>query len=243
MNGIHGERKAKRDNGIRRFPSGEYSSPASEIEFTVAVDGPAAAGKGTISRAIAEEFGFRHLDTGLLYRAVARKLIDAGLSCDMEAAARYAVNIDAGDLDAPGLRSNDVSVLSSRVAAIPPVRFALLDFQRNFARRPGGAVLDGRDIGTVICPNAEVKLYVTASLQCRAERRRRELLAAGEEAAFESVADELKKRDERDRKRSEAALRRAPDAVLIITSELTISAAVEKAVGEVASRIRGGFRT
>ena len=171
------------------------------FEFTVAVDGPAAAGKGTVARAIAEEFGFSHLDTGLLYRAVARKLIDSGLPGDSKAAEKFAARINAGDLRAQGLRSNDVSALSSRVAAIPSVRFALLDFQRRYARRPGGAVLDGRDIGTVICPNAEVKLYVTASLERRAERRQRELQTAGEIVAFEEVSAELKKRDERDRRR------------------------------------------
>ncbi|MDE0304447.1 MAG: (d)CMP kinase [Albidovulum sp.] len=224
-------------------PSLPSKSHGEDSVFTVAVDGPAAAGKGTISRAISEKFGFCHLDTGLLYRAVARRLIDAGLSNDSDAAERCAALITSRDLTNPGLRSNDVSDLASRVAANPSVRSALLLFQRRFARKPGGAVLDGRDIGTVICPNAEVKLYVTASLECRAERRRRELQKRGEAATFDEVFAELKKRDERDRRRRSAALRKAPDAVLINTSKLTISAAVERAVGEVANRIRDGCRT
>ena len=243
MNGARVEILQNR-SAVNRYNLSPGGKPLyARIKFTVAVDGPAAAGKGTVARAIAKEFGFSHLDTGLLYRAVARKLIDSGSPGDAKAAERFAVRISVSDLEEPGLRSNDVSALSSRVAAIPPVRSALLQFQRRFARRSGGAVLDGRDIGTVVCPDAEVKLYVTASLECRAERRRQELLESGEILTFDKVYAEVKKRDERDRRRTAAALRKAPDAVLINTSKLTISAAVDRAVGEVAIRIRDGCRT
>jgi cytidylate kinase len=190
--------------------------------FTVAVDGPAAAGKGTISRALAARFGLAHLDTGLLYRAV------GALGGDPVAAAR---GLRPEDLARPDLRSLAAGEAASRVAAIPEVRAALFDFQRRFARGEGGAVLDGRDIGTVICPEAEVKLYVTASPEVRAHRR---WLEVGGDAA--QVLAEVRARDARDIGRAEAPLRAAEDAVVIDTSGLGIEAAVEAACRVVAAR-------
>jgi cytidylate kinase len=194
--------------------------------FTVAIDGPAAAGKGTISRAVAARFGFHHLDTGLLYRAV------GALGGDPVAAAR---GLTAVDLERDDLRSLAAGQAASRVAAIPEVRAALVEFQRRFARREGGAVLDGRDIGTVICPEAEVKLYVTASPEVRAHRR---WLEVGGEAA--QVLAEVRERDARDMGRAEAPLRPAEDAVVLDTSVLTAGEAVEEATRLVAARLAGG---
>ncbi|MFD1912834.1 (d)CMP kinase [Halodurantibacterium flavum] len=188
--------------------------------FTVAIDGPAAAGKGTISRAVAARFGFAHLDTGLLYRAVGAK------GGDPVAAAK---DLRPEDLARDDLRSAEAGIAASRVAAIPDVRAALTDFQRAFARRAGGAVLDGRDIGTVICPEAEVKLYVTASDEVRAERRWRELRDNGDTISLVQVLDDLRARDARDRERATAPMRPADDALLLDTTELTIDSAVEKA--------------
>ncbi|NNF90268.1 MAG: (d)CMP kinase [Boseongicola sp.] len=202
------------------------------MNFTVAIDGPAAAGKGTISRAVADAFGFQHLDTGLLYRATGRKLLETGGS--PEAAAKA---ITPEDLARDGLRTQAVAELASRVATISEVRAALVAFQRDFARRNGGAVLDGRDIGTVICPDAEVKLFVTASAECRAERRFRELKDGGQVAAYEDVLDEVKKRDARDMGRADAPLRPAADAVEIDTTDLTIDEAVARAVAAVRARL------
>jgi cytidylate kinase len=187
--------------------------------FTVAIDGPAAAGKGTVARAVAARFGFAHLDTGLLYRAVGAR---AAAGEDPVAAAR---GLGPADLARGDLRSLAAGQWASRVAVIPEVRAALVDFQRGFARRAGGAVLDGRDIGTVICPEAEVKLYVTASDEVRAARRRAE--AGGEIGA---VLADLRARDARDAARDAAPMRPAPDAVLLDTSDLTIDAAVARAV-------------
>jgi cytidylate kinase len=197
------------------------------MAFTIAIDGPAAAGKGTIGRALAAHFGFAHLDTGLLYRATGRRMLD-GLE-PVEAAR----SLRAGDLDADDLRSPEVSQAASRVAAIPEVRQALLDFQRAFARRAGGAVLDGRDIGTVICPDAEVKLYVTASDAERARRRHLELTQKGHAVTLEEVACDLRQRDARDSARATAPLKPAADALLLDTSELTIDEAVAAAVAKV----------
>jgi CMP/dCMP kinase len=187
--------------------------------FTVAIDGPAAAGKGTISRAVAERFGFRHLDTGLLYRAV------GALGGDPVEAARA---LKPEDLHRPDLRTLEAGQAASRVAIIPEVRRALVDFQRRFARSEGGAVLDGRDIGTVICPDAEVKLYVTASPEVRAHRRWLEV--GGDEA---QVLAEVVERDARDMGRTDAPLRPAPDATLIDTTSLGIDAAVARATAVV----------
>jgi cytidylate kinase len=192
--------------------------------FTVAVDGPAAAGKGTIARALAARFGFAHLDTGLLYRAVGVK------GGDPVAAAR---SLSPADLARPDLRSLEAGQAASRVATIPQVRAALADFQRAFARQPGGAVLDGRDIGTVICPEAEVKLYVTASPEVRARRRLAEL----DGADYATVLAQILERDARDSARAEAPLRPAADAVVLDTSDLTIAEAVSRAAALVADRL------
>lgn len=183
--------------------------------FTVAIDGPAAAGKGTISRAVAAEFGFAHLDTGLLYRAV------GALGGDPIAAARA---LSPDDLQRDDLRTLEAGQAASRVAVIPEVRAALLDFQRRFARAEGGAVLDGRDIGTVICPEAEVKLYVTASAEVRAHRR---WLEVGGDAA--RVLAEVIERDARDMGRADAPLRPAEDATVIDTSTLGTADAIARA--------------
>ena len=205
------------------------------MSFTVALDGPAAAGKGTIGRALAEHFGFGYLDSGLLYRAVGRKVLDGA---DPLQAARA---LRPEDLQAEGLRSDEVALAASRVAADPGVRAALVDFQRAFARRSGGAVLDGRDIGTVICPEAEVKIFVTASDAVRARRRWRELRARGAAVTLEEVAADLRARDARDSARAVAPLRRAPDAVLLDTTEMSIDEALGRAIAlvEAARRERG----
>ena len=197
------------------------------MAFTIAIDGPAAAGKGTIGRALSRHFGFAHLDTGLLYRATGRRVL-TGLD-PVEAAQ----SLRAEDLGADDLRTPDVSQAASRVAAIPEVRQALLDFQRAFARRAGGAVLDGRDIGTVICPEAEVKLFVTASDEERARRRHKELGETGHAATLDEVMDDLRQRDARDSARAAAPLKPAEDALRLDTSELTIDQAVAAAVAEV----------
>jgi cytidylate kinase len=193
--------------------------------FCVAIDGPAAAGKGTIGRAIADRFGFAHLDTGLLYRAVGAK------GGDPVAAA---LGLTPADLDRDGLRSAEAGQAASRVAVIPAVREALLEFQRTFARRPGGAVLDGRDIGTVICPEAEVKLYVTAADEVRAHRRWLELGGSEPE-----ILAALRERDRRDSERAAAPLAAAPDATVLDTSAITVEEAVEKAAAIVAAALKG----
>jgi cytidylate kinase len=197
--------------------------------FTVALDGPAAAGKGTIGRALAARFGLAYLDTGLLYRAVGAR---AAAGEDPVAAARA---LAEADLARPDLRSAEAGQQASRVAAIPEVRAALLDFQRRFARRPGGAVLDGRDIGTVVCPEAEVKLFVTAADTVRARRRWLELSAADPGLSEAAVLADLRARDARDAERATAPLRPAPDALLLDTSELSIDAAVARAATAVAA--------
>lgn len=195
--------------------------------FTVAIDGPAAAGKGTISHAVADHFGFAHLDTGLLYRATGRRVLDGA---DPVAAARA---LEPVDLERDDLRTPEVAQAASQVAAIPELRQALVDFQRSFARRQGGAVLDGRDIGTVICPGAEVKLYVTASAEIRAERRFLELKAKGMDVTREQVLEDVRSRDARDAGRDAAPMKSAGDAVLLDTSQLSIEAAVAAAIEQV----------
>jgi cytidylate kinase len=209
-----------------------WTKERGSMRFTVAIDGPAAAGKGTVSRAVAERFGFAHLDTGLLYRATGRKVLETGLE-----PAEAARAIGAEDLARDGLRTQAVAELASRVAAISEVRAALVAFQRDFARREGGAVLDGRDIGTVICPEAEVKLFVTASAEVRALRRLAELTGAGQHAVFDEVLDEVKKRDARDMGRADAPLRPADDAVRIDTTDLSIEEAIASAVAAVEAAI------
>lgn len=194
------------------------------MPFIIAIDGPAASGKGTIARAIAAHFGFHHLDTGLLYRATGAK------GGDPVEAAR---TLTPEDLSRPDLRSDEAGQAASRVAAIPAVRAALVDYQRRFAAQEPGAVLDGRDIGTVICPDAAVKLYVTASDRARAIRRAAELGADAD-----AVLEQLRERDRRDSERAAAPLKPAPDAVLLDTTGLSIHEAVERAKGIVAG-IRG----
>lgn len=195
--------------------------------FTVAIDGPAAAGKGTISKAVATHFDFAHLDTGLLYRAVGVRMLKG------EDPIHAAQTMVAEDLENPDLRTADAAQAASKVAVIPEVRASLLDFQRAFARRAGGAVLDGRDIGTVICPQAEVKFFVTASAEVRAERRFKELLERGADTDFDTVLADVKARDARDSGRSDAPLRAAEDAVLLDTTDLSIEAAVAQAISTV----------
>tara|TARA_B110000977_G_scaffold185101_1_gene249562 strand:+ start:420 stop:1040 length:621 start_codon:yes stop_codon:yes gene_type:complete len=200
--------------------------------FIVAIDGPAAAGKGTVSKAVAAHFGFAHLDTGLLYRAVGAKVL-AG-SEPHEAA----LTLLPEDLEHDSLRTPDVAQAASKVAVIAEVRAALLDFQRSFAARAVGAVLDGRDIGTVICPDADVKLFVTASAEVRAQRRFAELSGRGIDDSYETVLADVVARDARDMERVEAPLKPADDATVIDTSRLSIEQAVAAAVAAVQA-IRG----
>ncbi|MCE8509141.1 (d)CMP kinase [Ruegeria pomeroyi] len=197
------------------------------MTFTVAIDGPAAAGKGTISKAVAAHFGFAHLDTGLLYRAVGRRTL-AG-----EAAEAAARDLRPEDLERDDLRTAEVAQAASKVAVIPEVRAALVDFQRAFARRAGGAVLDGRDIGTVICPEAEVKLFVTASAEIRAERRYLELTGKGHDTTREAVLADVRERDARDADRATAPMKPAKDAVLLDTSTMDIPTALSAAIAEI----------
>ena len=211
------------------------------MAFTVAIDGPAAAGKGTIAREVARKFGFAHLDTGLLYRVVGVKTLDAGKGViDPVLAEVMAERLELRDLTADNLRTSMASRAASRVAAIPGVRNALLEFQRKFAKRRGGAVLDGRDIGTVICPDADVKLFVTADDATRARRRHAELLQSGTAVTLEQVAADLKQRDERDSQRSTAPLVRAEDAHLLDTTELSIDAAVAEAAALIENKRKQG---
>jgi cytidylate kinase len=198
--------------------------------FIVAVDGPAASGKGTIATRLAAELGLPVLDTGLLYRAVGVLMDRAKLSLDDEGAAAAAAATLTSDLLAdPALRTRAAGELASRVAVHPRVRDALLEFQRTFARQDGGAVLDGRDIGTVICPEAPVKLFVTATPEVRAERRWKQLFAQGEEVSYEDVLTDIRKRDARDGGRDAAPMKAAPDAALLETTEMTIEQAADAA--------------
>lgn len=209
----------------------------------VAIDGPAAAGKGTLARRLAAHLGFAYLDTGALYRAVAYAVLEAGGDpSDAAAATRAAESLDHGLLSNPELRTDRVGGGASKVAAIPGVRAALKEFQRGFARRPpggaAGAILDGRDIGTVICPDAECKLFVTASVEARAERRTKELIQRGETVIYARVLEEMRERDARDAGRSDAPMAQADDAVLIDTSRMTPDEAFETALGIVEERMK-----
>jgi CMP/dCMP kinase len=213
------------------------SGPGQRI---VAVDGPAASGKTTLARRLARHFGFEFLDTGLLYRAVARKLLEADASLGDEGrAAAIARGITAADLDAAALRSDAISQGASVVAAVPEVRRALLGFQRQFGRHGPGAVLAGRDIGTVVRPDATHKIFVTASLQERARRRCKELQALGVPTIYERVLETLQERDARDRSRAIAPLAPASDAFVIDTTERDIETAFEVARAYVAGRAHG----
>ncbi|MCK9543357.1 MAG: cytidylate kinase [Novosphingobium sp.] len=199
----------------------------------IAVDGPTASGKGTIARALAAHFGLPHLDTGLLYRAVGRQCLLDGGDPDDPVAALAATSFPDALLTDPELRSEETGGLASRVSIHPAVRRALFDRQRAFATQPGGAVLDGRDIGTVIAPEAGVKLYVTASIPARARRRYLEMLNAGRQADRDAIAGDLLARDMRDTGRKDAPLRAADDAVTIDTSDMTVEQAVTAALAVV----------
>ena len=208
------------------------------MKFTVAIDGPAAAGKGTISRAVAEAFGLAYLDTGSLYRAVGVKALEIGSGViDPKVAARVAGNLSDTDITRDDLRTAMAGQAASKVAALPEVRAALLEFQKTYARRDGGAVLDGRDIGTVICPEAEVKIYVTASDKIRAERRHKELVISKPDLSVDQVLADLRARDLRDASRDAAPMKPAVDALLLDTSELSIDAAVAEAMALIEKRI------
>jgi len=203
----------------------------------IAVDGPAASGKGTIARALARHFNLPHMDTGLLYRAVALNLFRFGGDPGNEFEAVRACDLSSVSLDDPDLRSEVVGSIASRISAYPAVRDRLRDRQRAFASQSGGAVLDGRDIGTIIAPEADVKLFVTASVEVRARRRVAELLSRGMPAHIEDVVIDLKARDARDSGRSIAPLTQAPDALLLDTSALDLDEAVAAAIAMVEERL------
>ncbi|HEY4774864.1 MAG TPA: (d)CMP kinase [Xanthobacteraceae bacterium] len=204
----------------------------------IAIDGPAASGKGTIGKRLAERYRLPHLDTGLIYRAVAKAMLDAGHPLDDRARAAAAARaLDLTRFDETALKSDAVGEAASIVSAIPEVRTALLDLQRRFAATPGGAVLDGRDIATVICPHADVKIFLTASPEARARRRARELAAQGQPAKESDILADILRRDARDRTRAIAPLKPAPDAHLLDTTDLDIEAAVSAAIALV-ERVR-----
>lgn len=210
----------------------------------VAIDGPVAAGKGTLARRIAAALDYAHMDTGMIYRAVAaRLLVGGGVPEDREAAIRTAHALRLEDLDRPDLRDEAVGQGASVVAAIPEVRAALLALQRRFAAEPPqgrtGAVLDGRDIGTVVCPDADVKLFVTADLESRARRRHKELQERGETLIYARVLEDMRARDARDSARATAPLAPAADAITLDTSEMDADAAFEAAMAIIASRMPG----
>lgn len=187
----------------------------------IAIDGPAASGKGTLGKRLADHLGFAHLDTGLLYRAVASVLLNQGIPlADQDAAARAANNLDKTHLDAPDLRGARMGEAASVISAYQPVRDALLAFQRQFGSQQAGAVLDGRDIGTVVCPDADVKLFITATPEERARRRHLELLRRGEPVAYEVILADIRRRDERDMTRATAPLKAAADAITLDTTDL-----------------------
>jgi CMP/dCMP kinase len=197
----------------------------------IAIDGPAASGKGTLARRLAAHFGLPHLDTGLLYRATALSLCDSGKDPnDVEAAIAAARGLALADFDEVRLRSRTLGEAASVVAAIPAVRAALLEAQRRFAERPQGAVLDGRDIGTVVCPDADVKIFVTASAETRAGRRARELDGRGETVAYQAILDDILKRDARDTGRNAAPLKAAVDATILDTTDLDVKDAFQAAL-------------
>jgi cytidylate kinase len=206
----------------------------------IAIDGPAASGKGTLGKRLAAHYGLRHLDTGLIYRAVAKAVLDAGHSPgDRARAAAAAAALDPAGFDESALKRQEVGEAASLVSAIPEVRAVLIDFQRNFGRAPPGAVLDGRDIGTVIFPDADVKMFVTASAEVRAARRAAELKGAGAGVAEADVLADIRRRDERDMSRAAAPLKAAPDAYLLDTTHLDIDAAFRAAV-DIVEAVRAG---
>lgn len=207
-------------------------------KFTIAIDGPAASGKGTLARRLASQYGLHHLDTGLTYRGVAKALIDAGEPLDDVAIAERAARaLDLGALDRAVLSAHGIGEAASKVAVMTPVRTALVDKQRAFAATPPGAVLDGRDIGTVVCPEADVKLYVIASPEVRATRRWREIEAGGGAADYARILADIERRDARDMGREDSPLRPANDAHLLDTSEMDIETAFQAACKLVDARL------
>jgi len=210
----------------------------------ITVDGPAASGKGTLAKKLAAHYGLPHLDTGLLYRGVGYLMLEGNHALDdVAAAARIAQELDLAKLDHEKLRSDAIGEAASRVAALPGVRAALLKMQQDFARQPKGAVLDGRDTGTVIAPDADVKIFVTASPEERARRRHIELATRQTPVEYCAVISDIKKRDERDSERSIAPLKRAPDAVLLDTTHLDIEAAFRAALSIVEAPRAGRTRS
>lgn len=206
----------------------------------IAIDGPAASGKGTLGKRLAAHYGYRHLDTGLIYRAVAKAMLDAGATLTDEArAAAMAEALDPGLFGDPALKTQTVGDAASIVSALPKVRAALVTFQRTFAAGPPGAVLDGRDIGTVICPDADVKIFVVAAPEVRARRRTLEMQGRGETADEAVVLADILRRDERDRNRSAAPLKRADDAFELDNSNLDIEGGVEAAIA-IVEKVRAG---
>jgi cytidylate kinase len=206
----------------------------------IAVDGPAASGKGTLGRRLAAHYGLRHLDTGLIYRAVAKALLDVGHALDdVEQAVNAAKSLDPSTFDETELKRHAVGEAASVISAIPQLRAALLAFQHEFGRRAPGAVLDGRDIGTVVFPDADVKIFLTASSEARARRRAAELERAGEGMAFADVLADIRRRDERDTERATAPLKPAPDAHLLDTTHLDIDAAF-RAATDIVDAVRAG---
>ena len=206
----------------------------------IAIDGPAASGKGTLGKRLAHHYGYRHLDTGVIYRAVAQALLEAGADLTDEVrAVAAAMELDPEKFGNPVLKTQKVGDAASVVRAIPKVREALISFQRQFAADPPGAVLDGRDIGTVICPNAEVKIFVVADPHVRARRRTLEALARGEAADESAVLADILKRDERDQNRATAPLKAAPDAYLLDNSHLDIESGVRAAI-DIVEAVRAG---
>jgi len=206
----------------------------------IAIDGPAASGKGTLGKRLAAHYGLRHLDTGLIYRAVAKALLDAGRSPENRARAVAAAEaLDPSRFDEAALKRQAVGEAASLVSAVPEVRKAVLAFQRNFGRTPPGAVLDGRDIGTVVFPDADVKIFVTATAEVRARRRAVELREAGNRIDEAEVLADIQRRDERDTKRAVAPLKAAPEAHLLDTTHLDIDAAFRAAI-DIVEAVRAG---
>ncbi|WP_069056886.1 (d)CMP kinase [Bosea sp. RAC05] len=205
--------------------------------MVIAVDGPAASGKGTLARRLSAHYGLPYLDTGLLYRMVARAMLEAGHDLrDVAAAGDVVSRFDEGAFAEEALRGREIGEAASVVAAMPAVRSGLVERQRRFAAQAGGAVLDGRDIGTVICPDAPAKLFVTATPEVRAARRQKELAGRGESATFDGILADIRRRDARDSGRSDAPLKAAEDAVILDTSALTIEEALAAAIAIVERR-------
>ncbi|SCZ10098.1 (d)CMP kinase [Microvirga guangxiensis] len=204
----------------------------------IAIDGPAASGKGTLGKRLSEHFSFAHLDTGLLYRAVARVMLDRDLDLnDRDAAHEVALNLDVTHLDDPRLRGAQMGEAASVISGYQPVRDALLAFQRGFAEQPPGAVLDGRDIGTVVCPHADVKLFITAAPEERARRRHLELQNRGEQTEYSTILEDIRRRDERDMNRVSAPLKPAADAITLDTTHLDANAAFQAALAFVKAKV------